>query len=128
MTLSFEDLNEATDRSLKRLNKEIRKALTVTAFQAERAAKVTATSYPKGRPGRLRSSISGRVIVGEGGSLLIELRAGDSEAGGIVNYAPFVEFGTRYIQPRLFMQRAIDKEAPGLEKRLQRAFVNAFKR
>ena len=127
MALTFEELQEDTRRAVRNLNKEIRKALTVTAFQAERAAKDNATSYPRVITGRLRSSISGRVISEDGG-LQVELRAGDSEAGGVVNYAPYVEFGTRFIKPRLFMDRAVRQEAANLQKRLDKVLVNAFKR
>ena len=37
------------------------------------------------------------------------LRAGGNSTGAPVNYAHYVEFGTKHMRPRLFMGRAIQK-------------------
>ena len=127
MALSFDEFNAVIEKAGSSFMEEVRKALTITAFQAERKAKINATSYPKVRTGRLRSSIAGRIITNTG-IIAVELRAGNSDRGGLVNYAEFVEFGTRNMTPRLFMKRAIDEEAPNLQSRLDKVLKNAFKR
>ena len=50
------------------------------------------------------------------GSPRVRLEAG--RAGSNVDYADFVEFGTRYIRPRLFLGRAINAEQQRLPDRL----------
>ena len=75
---------------------------------AEGYAKEIATDYPRVRTGRLRSSITG-LFNTKGGNPRLLLRAGGDSGGSPVNYARYVEFGTRYMQPRLFMGRAVDR-------------------
>ena len=75
---------------------------------AEGYAKENATDYPRVRTGRLRSSITG-LFDTKGGNPRLLLRAGGGSGGSPVNYAQYVEFGTRYMQPRLFMSRAVDR-------------------
>ena len=80
------------------------------SLKAEAEAKRNATDYPRVRTGRLRSSITGLVSTKDARPRMI-LMAGGNTKGAPVNYAKFVEFGTRYIKPRLFMGRAMKKVA-----------------
>ena len=82
--------------------------MRILSFVAEGYAKENATDYPRVRTGRLRSSITGLFDTKDGKPRLL-LRAGGDSGGSPVNYAEYVEFGTRYMQPRLFMGRAIQR-------------------
>jgi len=84
--------------------------LKVLSLKAEAEAKRNATDYPRVRTGRLRSSITGLVSTKDARPRMI-LIAGGNTKGAPVNYARYVEFGTRYIKPRLFMGRAMKKVA-----------------
>ena len=72
---------------------------------------------PKVQTGRLRSSITG-LVDAPLGSPRVVLRAGGSSSGSDVDYAEYVEFGTRYIKPRLFLGRAVRSESERLPDRL----------
>jgi len=84
--------------------------LKILSLKAEAEAKRNATDYPRVRTGRLRSSITGLVSTKDARPRMI-LIAGGNTKGAPVNYARYVEFGTRYIKPRLFMGRAMKKVA-----------------
>jgi HK97 gp10 family phage protein len=94
----------------RRLIKTLFQRLRVLSLKAEAEAKRNATDYPRVRTGRLRSSITGLVSTKDARPRMI-LMAGGNTKGAPVNYAKFVEFGTRYIRPRLFMGRAMKKVA-----------------
>lgn len=94
----------------RRLIKTLFQRLKVLSLKAEAEAKRNATDYPRVRTGRLRSSITGLVSTKDARPRMI-LMAGGNTKGAPVNYAKFVEFGTRYIRPRLFMGRAMKKVA-----------------
>lgn len=94
----------------RRLIKTLFQRLKVLSLKAEAEAKRNATDYPRVRTGRLRSSITGLVSTKDARPRMI-LMAGGNTKGAPVNYAKFVEFGTRYIKPRLFMGRAMKKVA-----------------
>lgn len=94
----------------RRLIKTLFQRLRVLSLKAEAEAKRNATDYPRVRTGRLRSSITGLVSTKDARPRMI-LMAGGNTKGAPVNYAKFVEFGTRYIKPRLFMGRAMKKVA-----------------
>lgn len=91
-----------------RLVKTLFIKLRALSLKAEAEAKRNATDYPRVRTGRLRSSITGLVDTKNARPRLL-LVAGGNTKGAPVNYARFVEFGTRYIRPRLFMGRAMQK-------------------
>ncbi len=84
--------------------------LKILSLKAEAEAKRNATDYPRVRTGRLRSSITGLVSTKDARPRMI-LIAGGNTKGAPVNYARYVEFGTRYIKPRLLMGRAMKKVA-----------------
>ena len=59
--LSFEDFLKRMKEADNRLLDELERILTISALSMEREAKLNATSYPKVRTGRLRSSITGLI-------------------------------------------------------------------
>ena len=115
--LSFDDFLKRVREADNRLLDELERILTISALSMEREAKLNATTDPKVRTGRLRSSITG-LIDSPMGSPRIILRAGGSSSSQDVNYADFVEFGTRFIRPRLFLGRAVSSERDRLPDRL----------
>ena len=116
--LTFDDFIKKVDRADKRLLKTLRKKLTILGLKAERIAKLNATSFPRVRTGRLRSSIAFLVDAKDGNPRVL-LRAGGSTKGAPVLYARYVEFGTKYMKPRLFMGRAVGLTLKGVDKDLK---------
>ena len=107
---SFQDLDST-------LMKELKKILVSSSLKMERDAKFNATTYPRVRTGRLRSSISGFTTMKMGESRVF-LRAGGNVDGFDVNYARAIEQGTDRIAPRLYLGRSFDKELKRLPDRL----------
>jgi hypothetical protein len=118
--------------------------MTKTAFRMEAAAKINATFYPKIIDNRLRSSINARY---RSGGPEVVLQAGGQSRGQTVNYAGFVEFGTkdpikprlffdkknkqyRYarkgIKPRFYLKRAVEKEQKRLPDDLRKMLKMAL--
>lgn len=91
-----------------RLIKTLFIKLRALSLKGEAEAKRNATDYPRVRTGRLRSSITGLVDTKNARPRLL-LVAGGNTKGAPVNYAKFVEFGTKRMRPRLFMGRAMQK-------------------
>ena len=116
--LSFDDFIKNVDKADRRLLKTLRKKLMVIALRSEREAKLNATDFPKVRTGRLRSSITAIVDAKDGNPRAV-LRAGGNSRGVPVLYAKYVEFGTRKMEPRLFMKRGIEKGLRKADKELQ---------
>ena len=115
--LSFNDFLKRVREADNRLLQELERVLIRSALRMERDAKINATSDPLVRTGRLRSSITG-LVDAPLGSPRVVLRAGGSTSGQDVDYAEFVEFGTRFIRPRLFLGRAVNAESERLPDRL----------
>ena len=115
--LSFNDFLKRVKEADSKLLKELEQMLVRSALRMERDAKKNATSKPKVQTGRLRSSITG-LVDAPLGSPRVVLRAGGSSSGSDVDYAEYVEFGTRYIKPRLFLGRAVRSESERLPDRL----------
>ena len=115
--LSFNDFLKRVKEADSKLLKELEQMLVRSALRMERDAKKNATSKPKVQTGRLRSSITGLVDAPLGAPRVV-LRAGGSSSGSDVDYAEYVEFGTRYIKPRLFLGRAVRSESERLPDRL----------
>ena len=115
--LSFSDFLNRVKKADRKLLKELEQMLIRSALRMERDAKKNATSKPKVQTGRLRSSITG-LVDAPLGSPRVVLRAGGSSSGSDVDYAEYVEFGTRYIKPRLFLGRAVRSESERLPDRL----------
>ena len=116
--LTFDDFMNRMDKADKKLLKNLRKRLMVIALKSEREAKINATDFPQVRTGRLRSSITA-IVDAEGGRMRALLRAGGNSGGDPVNYARYVEFGTRKMSPRLFMGRAVDTVSKNIPKDLR---------
>jgi len=91
-----------------RIVKTLFQKLRILSLKAEAEAKRNATDYPRVRTGRLRSSITGLVDTKNARPRML-LVAGGNTKGAPVNYARFVEFGTKKMRPRLFMGRAFQK-------------------
>ena len=115
--LSFNDFLKRVKEADSKLLKELEQMLVRSALRMERDAKKNATSKPKEQTGRLRSSITG-LVDAPLGSPRVVLRAGGSSSGSDVDYAEYVEFGTRYIKPTLFLGRAVRSESERLPDRL----------
>ena len=115
--LSFDDFLRRVREADNRLLQELERVLIRSALRMERDGKINATSDPLVRTGRLRSSITG-LVDAPLGSPRVVLRAGGSTSGQDVDYAEFVEFGTRFIRPRLFLGRAVNSESERLPDRL----------
>lgn len=117
--LTPEQFANRIKRADRALIKTIYNKMRVLSLEAERYAKLNATDYPRVRTGRLRSSISGLVDAKDGRPRLL-LRAGGNTNGAPVNYAQYVEFGTKRMRPRLFMGRAMQKvQQSNVPKELQ---------
>lgn len=104
--LSFAQFQHRMRRADQRIVKTLFTKLQVLSLKAEREAKINATDYPRVRTGRLRSSITGLFDTKNGRPRML-LRAGGNTSGAPVNYANYVEFGTKHMRPRLFMGRAL---------------------
>lgn len=116
--LTFDDFISKINKADENLLKTLRQKLLVIALKAERIAKRNATTYPRVRTGRLRSSITAIVDAKDGNPRAL-LRAGGNSGGEPVVYARYVEFGTRYMAPRLFMGKAVGLAQKGTKKELR---------
>ena len=116
--LTFDDFIDRISKADRRLLKTLRQTLLTIALKAERIAKRNATTYPRVRTGRLRSSITAIVDAKDGNPRAL-LRAGGNSGGEPVIYARYVEFGTRYMAPRLFMGKAVGLAQKGTKKELR---------
>ena len=101
-----------------RLLNQLVKRLKISALQMEGRSKQNVFSGFNNRTGRLRQSISGRFAVVDGKPTAI-LQAGGKFGDAELEYARFIEFGTRYIRPRLFLGRSIRDQQKELEPKLQ---------
>lgn len=117
--LSFDQFIKGTQKAQRRLIKDLNNILLKSALRMERDAKKNATSFPKVRTGRLRSSIMGLTDAPQGTPRIV-LRAGGQSAGSDVDYAKYQEFGTRFIRPpRLFLGKAVMRERDRLPNDLR---------
>ena len=107
--MDFNDLSPQMRGAKKRLLNQLENRLKISALQMEARSKQVAFSRFNNRTGRLRQSIAGRFVVVDGKPTAI-LQAGGQFGGAELEYAEFIEFGTRYIKPRLFMARSVQKQ------------------
>ncbi len=107
------ELNGSGDRLLNQLIKRLK----ISALQMEGRSKQNIYSGFKNQTGRLRQSIAGRFIV-VNGMPTASLQAGGQFGGEELEYAKYIEFGTRYIRPRLFLGRSIRDQRKILEPKL----------
>lgn len=115
--LSFEEFLNRMKKADENLINELERVLTISSLRMEKSAKLNATSFPRVRTGRLRSSITGLVDAPNGVPRIV-MRAGGTTSGQDVYYAKYVEFGTNRIKPRLFMGRSVKRERELLPDRL----------
>jgi hypothetical protein len=102
-----------------RLLNELEKTLKISALRMEGRSKQVAFSRFRNQTGRLRQSIAGRFAYIDGKPTAI-LQAGGAFGGSDVNYAEYIEFGTRFIKPRLFLGRSVAKEQEELKPKLNK--------
>lgn len=101
-----------------RLLNQLEKRLKIAALQMEARSKQITFSRFNNQTGRLRQSIAGRYAVVDGKPTAI-LQAGGQFGGAELEYARFIEFGTRYIKPRLFLARSVEAQQEELKPKLQ---------
>jgi hypothetical protein len=108
--ISLAQFQQRMRKADRELIKNLFKQMLKLSLKAEAQAKKNATTYPRVRTGRLRSSITGLVDTKNANPRVV-LRAGGNTGGSPVNYARFMEFGAPAIGlvPRLFMGRAMQK-------------------
>ena len=125
--LTIDEFRYRMRRADQRIVKTLYDKLQVLSLKAERDAKLNASDYPRVRTGRLRSSITGLFDTKDAKPRMI-LRAGGNTTGAPVNYARYVEFGTKHMRPRLFMGRAVKNvlkhETPKELRNLLRVALN----
>ena len=115
---SFNEFNENIHNAKSRFIKDLERLLVDASLKFEARGKLNATSYPKvGKTGRLRNSIAG-IAKRKGKKNLLILKAGGTVKGKPVEYAKYIEFGTRFIKPRLFLDRAVRTESKLLVNKL----------
>ena len=115
--MDFEDLSPQMRGAKRRLLNQLEKRLKISALEMEARSKQVAFSRFNNRSGRLRQSIAGRFAVVDGKPTAI-LQAGGQFGGTELEYARYIEFGTRYIKPRLFLGRSIEAQQKEIRPKL----------
>ena len=101
-------------RKLESLGPSMRTVVHNELVEQGEVLKNTAQSFAPRRTGYLESTVFARV---EGWILKV---------GATASYAAFVEFGTRFIQPRRFLARALEYCMPGIIRGLNEAIAVAI--
>ena len=140
MAITYREFQDRISLAYGHLRNNLIIASMKASFKMEEYAKINARNYPQVVTGRLRNSIQG-VTDHDQGTIKIGLRAGARIQGAVnlnrrydykegtfymskvdapaqVHYAPHVEFGTKHMQPRFFMRRAVVKVQRTLMPRL----------
>lgn len=107
--LTLDDFRRNLERSKSQLLTRLEKQLKISALRMEGRSKDRTFSRFDNQTGRLRQSIAGNAGFFNGRPAAF-LQAGGQFRGADVNYAKFIEFGTRYIRPRLFLGRSVEAE------------------
>ncbi len=116
--MDFNELSPQMRAAKTRLLNQLEKRLKISALQMEGRSKQITFSRFNNQTGRLRQSIAGRYAVVDGKPTAI-LQAGGQFGGAELQYARFIEFGTRYIKPRLFLARSVEAQQKELKPKLQ---------
>ena len=116
--MEFNELSPQMKGAKTRLLNQLEKRLKIAALQMEGRSKQITFSRFNNQTGRLRQSIAGRYAVVDGKPTAI-LQAGGQFGGAELEYARFIEFGTRYIKPRLFLARSVEKQQEEIKPKLQ---------
>lgn len=126
--ITLKEFQENLRKSRSSLLERIEKQLKISAFNMEGRSKQLKFSRFKNREkggGRLRQSISGSFGYLEGRPAAF-LQAGGQFRGANVNYAKYIEFGTRYIVAREFLGRSVEAEKAELLPAIQKAVTMAI--
>jgi len=115
--MDFQDLSPQMRGAKRRLLNQLEKRLKISALEMEARSKQVAFSRFNNRSGRLRQSIAGRFAVVDGKPTAI-VQAGGQFGGTELEYARYIEFGTRYIKPRLFLGRSIEAQQKEIRPKL----------
>jgi hypothetical protein len=115
--MDFQDLSPQMRGAKRRLLNQLEKRLKIAALEMEGRSKQVAFSRFNNRTGRLRQSIAGRFAIVDGKPTAI-LQSGGQFGGVELEYARYIEFGTRYIKPRLFMGRSIEQQQQEIRPKL----------
>ena len=116
--MEFNELSPQMRGAKTRLLKLLEKRLKIAALQMEGRSKQVAFSRFNNRTGRLRQSIAGRYMVVDGNPTAV-VQTGGQFGGAELEYARFIEFGTRYIKPRRFLGRSMEVQQKELQPKLQ---------
>lgn len=115
--MDFDQLSPQMKGAKTRLLNQLEKRLKISALQMEARSKQVTFSRFNNQTGRLRQSISGRFAIVDGKPTAI-LQAGGQFGGAELGYARFIEFGTRYITPRKFLGRSVEKQQQEIRPKL----------
>jgi len=96
-------------RKIEMLDSAMKSQVHDTLVEQGEMLKNTAQSFAPRRTGYLESTIYARV------------EEWILKVGATAPYATFIEFGTRFIQPRRFLARALEYCMPGLVRRMHEA-------
>ncbi len=99
------EFEDHSDLALLTIEKGVEKALAESVLVLEGNAK----SYCPVKTGRLRASINSR------SSLLTGHKEGEAEVGTNVEYAPHVEYGTKYQRPKPFLRTGAEDSKYDIE-------------
>lgn len=116
--MNIDQLSPQMKAAKSRLLNQLEKRLKISALNMEGRSKQITFSRFNNQTGRLRQSIAGRFAIIDGKPTAI-LQAGGQFGGKELNYANFIEFGTRYIKPRLFLARSVQAEQAEIKPKLQ---------
>lgn len=116
--MNIDQLSPQMKGAKTRLLNQLEKRLKIAALEMEGRSKQIAFSNFNNQTGRLRQSIAGRFAVVDGKPTAI-LQAGGQFGGQELSYARYIEFGTRYIKPRRFLGRSVEKQQEQIKPKLQ---------
>mgnify|MGYP003658487019 FL=1 len=123
--LEFQDnLKKSRSKLLERIEKQLK----VSALRMEGRSKQKAFSRFNNQTGRLRQSIAGNFGYYKGRPTAF-LQAGGQFRGANVNYAEYIECGTKTrnkITPRLFLRRSVEAEREDLLPAIRKAVSAAL--
>jgi hypothetical protein len=117
--LTLDDFRRNLERSKSQLLTRLEKQLKISALRMEGRSKDRTFSRFDNQTGRPRQSIAGNAGFFNGRPAAF-LQAGGQFRGADVNYAKFIEFGTRYIRPRLFLGRSVEAEKDKLIPKIRK--------
>lgn len=124
---TLEDFRNNLKKGAQRLIKNIKIELTIAAAAMEADSKDVPFSQYKNISGRLRQSTNALPLGEIEGKPAIILQAGGDFRGRNVFYAKFVEFGTKYSRPRLFLGRSFNKNRKELDPKIQKMVTAVLK-